>query len=136
MGSNAKIIHWNSCLSVVVHIIISKEIAEHEESYFENFAIKQTSDEWSYIATFGKQSLNNDMMGLAVFYKTKQLVKTTEDNLNHVIILKPVNGQVEYYFMPTWELDWEPVKDKAAFEKCIDEVLNRLNNPVSYIIHP
>jgi hypothetical protein len=97
---------------------------------------KQTSDEWSYIATFGKQSLNNDMMGLAVFYKTKQLVKTTEDNLNHVIILKPVNGQVEYYFMPTWELDWKPVKDKADFEKCIDEVLNRLNNPVSFIIHP
>jgi len=135
MGSNAKIIHWNSCLSVVVHIIISKEIAE-PESYFENSAIKQTSGEWSYIATFGKQSLNNDMMGLAVFYKTKQLIKTTEDNLNHVIILKPVNGQVEYYFMPTWELDWEPVKDKAAFEKCINEVLNRLNNPVSYIIHP
>ncbi|PLB87212.1 DUF4861 domain-containing protein [Dysgonamonadaceae bacterium] len=97
---------------------------------------KQTSGEWSYIATFGKQSLNNDMMGLAVFYKTKQLVKITEDNLNHVIILKPINGQVEYYFMPTWELDWEPVKDKAAFEKCIDEVLNRLNNPISYAIHP
>ncbi|HOV71501.1 MAG TPA: DUF4861 family protein, partial [Dysgonamonadaceae bacterium] len=94
----------------------------------------KTDGEWSYIATFGKQSLNNDMMGLAVFYKSKQLEKITEDPLNHVIILKPENGYVDYYFMPTWELDWEPVKDKATFENCINEVLNRLNHPVSVTI--
>ena len=87
--------------------------------------------EWSYIATFGKQSLNNDMQGLAVFYRTKQLQKITEDELNHVVVLNPDNGRVEYYFMPTWELDWEPVADKAAFMKCVNEVLDRLNNPVT-----
>ena len=87
--------------------------------------------EWSYIATFGKQSLNNDMQGLAVFYRTKQLQKITEDELNHVIVLNPENGTVEYYFMPTWELDWEAVADKAAFQKCVNEVLDRLNNPVN-----
>ena len=87
--------------------------------------------EWSYIATFGKQSLNNDMQGLAVFYRTKQLQKVTEDELNHVVVLNPDNGRVEYYFMPTWELDWEPVADKAAFMKCVNEVLDRLNNPVT-----
>ncbi len=94
----------------------------------------ESNGEWSYISTFGKQSLNNDKMGLAVFYKTKQLEKITEDNLNHVIILKPENGYVDYYFMPTWELDWEPVKDKTTFENYINEVLNRLNHPVSVTI--
>jgi len=85
-------------------------------------------DEWSYIATFGKQSLNNDMQGLVIFFKTKQLKEITEDKLNHVVVLTPDKGYVEYYFMPTWELDKEPVVDEAAFMKCIDEVLNRLNN--------
>ena len=33
--------------------------------------------------------------------------------------------------MPTWELDKEPVKDEAAFMKCIDEVLNRLNSKIN-----
>jgi len=33
--------------------------------------------------------------------------------------------------MPTWELDWEAVADKAAFQKCVNEVLDRLNNPVN-----
>lgn len=89
---------------------------------------------WSYIASFGKQSLNNDMMGLAVFYKTKQLKEVTQDNKNHVVVLKPENGKVEYYFMPTWELDWEPVVTKADFQRCIDEVMNRLNSKITITI--
>lgn len=91
----------------------------------------KSTGEWSYIATFGKQSLNNDMQGLVVFYRTKQLQKITEDELSHVVVLQPENGYVEYYFMPTWELDWEPVADKTAFQKCVNEVLDRLNNPVN-----
>lgn len=91
--------------------------------------------EWSYIASFGKQSLNNDMMGLAVFYKTKQLKEVTQDERNHVVILKPENGMVEYYFMPTWELDWEPVVTKADFQRCIDEVMNRLNSKITITIN-
>lgn len=94
------------------------------------FFKSDSSKEWSYIASFGKQSLNNDMMGLAVFYRTKQLKQVTEDNLNHVVVLQPDNGFVEYYFMPTWELDHEPVVTKADFQRCIDEVMNRLNSKI------
>lgn len=92
------------------------------------FFKSDNSKEWSYIATFGKQSLNNDMQGLVIFYKTAQLAELTEDALNHVVVLKPDNGYVEYYFMPTWELDWQAVPDKAKFQECINEVLARLNN--------
>lgn len=88
----------------------------------------EAGSEWSYIATFGKQSLNKDMQGLVVFARTKQIKQITEDELNHVLVLSPENGYVDYYFMPTWELDKEPVKDEASFTKCIDEVLNRLNS--------
>ncbi|MDR2681229.1 MAG: DUF4861 domain-containing protein [Tannerella sp.] len=86
--------------------------------------------EWSYIATFGKQSLNNDMQGLAVFVPTRMLNEITEDALNHVLVLKPENNYVEYCFMPTWELDNEPVKTQAQFMQCIEEVLDRLNNNI------
>lgn len=89
---------------------------------------------WSYIATFGKQSLNDDMQGLAVFVRTKQIKEITEDTLNHVIILSPENNYTEYYFMPTWELDKEPVVTKDDFMKCVNEVLHKLNNPISYSV--
>lgn len=90
------------------------------------------NSKWSYIATFGKQSLNDDMQGLVVFAPTKQIKEITSDNLNHIIILAPEKGYAEYYFMPTWELDKEPVKTKEDFMRCIDEVMNRLDNPLTY----
>ncbi|MDR0547710.1 MAG: DUF4861 domain-containing protein [Dysgonamonadaceae bacterium] len=85
------------------------------------------SGDWAYIATFGKQSLNDDKAGLAVFYRKNQLKQLTEDALNHVIVLKPENGFVDYYFMAAWELDWEKIATKSDFDRCINEVLNRLN---------
>ncbi|MEN9918843.1 MAG: hypothetical protein RL662_1279 [Bacteroidota bacterium] len=97
----------------------------------EFFISDATTGKWAYIASFGKQSLNNDMMGLAVFYRKAQLQKITEDSINHVLVLSPTNGKVDYYFMPTWEQDWEPVKTKVDFQRCIDEVLNRLNSNVT-----
>jgi ligand-binding sensor domain-containing protein len=39
MGLNAKIIYWTFCLSVVVHIFISKAIAQ-PECYFEHFGVE------------------------------------------------------------------------------------------------
>lgn len=97
------------------------------------FVKNEAGSEWSYIATFGKQSLNKvkDLQGLVVFARTKQIKQITEDDLNHVVVLNPDKGYVEYYFMPTWELDNEPVKDEATFIKCIDEVLNRLNRNIN-----
>ncbi|MFV0470271.1 MAG: DUF4861 family protein [Dysgonomonas sp.] len=90
--------------------------------------------EWSYIATFGKQSMNKDMQGLAIFYRIKQLKQIAQDELNHVIVLNPDNGYADYYFMPTWELDKEPVKTKDQIIECINKVLNRLNSNIQYTI--
>ena len=88
--------------------------------------------DWAYIATFGKQSLNNDNMGLADFYKKKQLKMLTEDDLNHLVVLTPENGYVEYYFMATWELEWQPVNNITDFMNALDEELIRLNG-LSYL---
>lgn len=93
---------------------------------------ESSQDEWSYMASFGKQSIDGEAMGFAVFYKTAQLKQLTSDALNRVAVLKPdENGCAEYYFMAAWEHDWQPVKDKEAFLKCIGEVMNRLNHPVA-----
>lgn len=91
----------------------------------------EPNSKWSYIATFGQQSLNKDMQGLVIFAKTDKIKQITEDELNYVVVLEPDNGYAEYYFMPTWELDPEPVADKETLIVKINEVLDRLNNPVS-----
>jgi hypothetical protein len=114
-----------------MELLMDKEIENlatgiNKDKAAEFFTQIDENEEWSYIASFGKQSLNDDNMGLAVFVRTKQIKKVTEDDKNHLILLKPENGSVDYYFMPTWELDWEPVVTKNDFLKCINEVKNRL----------
>jgi hypothetical protein len=90
------------------------------------------SNEWSYVATFGKQSLNNDMQGLVVFVRTKQIKEITTDPLNHVVVLQPdANGYADYYIMPAWELDQEPVKTEADFLERIRQALLKLNNHIN-----
>ncbi len=101
----------------------------------ELFINNEKNAEWSYVATWGKQSQkdkyqDSSMMGLAIFAHTKQIKEITSDKLNHVIVLEPENGYVDYYFMPVWEFEWNPVATKADFQRCIDEVLTRLNNPI------
>lgn len=93
------------------------------------------NNEWSYIATFGKQSLNKDIQGLAVFARTKQLKEVSEDELNHLLILQPNDrNYVDYYIMATWELDKEPIKTEKEFMNCIEEQLAKLNNNITYKI--
>lgn len=91
--------------------------------------------EWSYIATFGKQSMNKDMQGLAVFFKRSQLQQLTEDELSHVVVLTPDDRKyVEYYIMSTWELDTEPIVNEKDFISCVNERVNYLNNKNKYTI--
>jgi hypothetical protein len=116
-----------------VELLSDKDIKDlatgiNKDKNAEFFTDINPKSEWSYIATFGKQSLNDDNLGLALFVRTKQIKTLTEDNLNHVVILKQQKGYVDYYIMPAWESDWEPVVTKTDFLRCIEEVMNRLNN--------
>lgn len=94
-----------------------------------------TPDEkWTYIATFDKQSLNNDMQGLAILFKNKQLKNITEDSLNYVIVLNLENNYTEYYFMATWELEENQVKTEDEFIERVQSELSKLNNHLKVTI--
>lgn len=53
--------------------------------------------DWSYIATFGKQSDIKDEMGMVIFYRNSALIELSEDAHNHLILLQPDNGKLDYY---------------------------------------
>lgn len=90
-------------------------------------------DEWSYIATFGPQSMIKDIQGSVVFVRTKQIKQITEDQLNHILILQPDDkNYVEYYIMSTWEQDVDSIKTEEQFKACIDEYLLKLNKNIQF----
>lgn len=83
--------------------------------------------EWQYMATFGKQSLQNDQMGLFIFYRTKDLIEKTADQYSHVIVLKPEEKELTYYFGGVWEQDASGIQSQEAFKSFLDKQQVLLN---------
>jgi hypothetical protein len=86
---------------------------------------------WTCMATWGKQSLNNDLLGLAVFYRTKDLVRMAEDSHSHVVVLKPADGRLTYGFLAAWELEPRGFKSADAFYAALEEIVFKLNAPLA-----
>ncbi|MFH0736456.1 MAG: DUF4861 family protein [bacterium] len=92
----------------------------------------KTDGNWKYLALYGKQTLvdENDKLGIAVIYNTKEFVEEIEDSLSYVIKLKPENGNVKYYFCAAWEQEKDGIKTLQEFINYLDETVKLLENPI------
>ena len=86
--------------------------------------------QWIYYATWGKQTLFNDSIGLAVLVNRNDLVKITEDSLSHVLVLKPENSKLRYYFLAAWEKEKNGIRTKNEFLQYLKRVDEKLNKPL------
>jgi hypothetical protein len=71
--------------------------------------------EWTWIATYGKQTLEGDLLGMAILYKTKDLIRLAEDEDDYVVVLKPLENKLTYYFLAAWEQEPGGIKSKEEF---------------------
>ena len=94
--------------------------------------ISKVADEssYGYLATFGKQSLNNDNLGIAVLFSKDDFVEYTTDSNSHIVKLKPNQGKLDYYFVAAWEGEPRGIKTKEEFVTYLDQVAAELANPV------
>lgn len=91
---------------------------------------KQMSTGWRYFATYGKQSLNNDNLGLFIVYRDSDIMEITEDEHSYVLVLMPKNKQLDYYFGAAWELEPGGIKTREAFISYLENLVVQLNAPV------
>ncbi|WP_448551141.1 DUF4861 domain-containing protein [Thalassotalea montiporae] len=87
--------------------------------------------DWAYIATFGKQSYVGDEMGMAIFYKKSTLLEVSEDSHNHLVVMKPTQGKLDYYFAGTWAQDVDGIATKQGFVDYLEQTLAGLNQPLT-----
>lgn len=95
----------------------------------ETISYTDKESEWLYLATFGIQSLADDELGMAVFFRSSDLHNITDDNLNELAILNAGNN-VEYYFAARWAGEANPVKTKQQFVDYLEQARKTLNNPI------
>jgi Domain of unknown function (DUF4861) len=86
--------------------------------------------QWTWMATYGKQSLQNDSLGMAIIYRTKDLITLTEDEDDHVIVLQPSENKVTYYLLAAWEQEPGGIKSKHQFVEYLNKQVEVLNKGV------
>ncbi len=87
------------------------------------------SQEWMYLSSYGLQSLAGDNLGMAVLFRSADLLEITEDEHSKVVVLEPSGGQLEYYFLAAWEKEQDGIRDEAEFKTYLEQTISRLSNP-------
>lgn len=93
-------------------------------------AAPESNSQWTYLATYGKQSLVPDKLGMAVLYRKSDLIEATEDQHSRVVVLKPVEGRLTYYFLGAWEQEPGGITSAEAFAAYLDQTVAELDTPL------
>jgi hypothetical protein len=94
------------------------------------FKNKGDNASFGYIATFGNQSLNNDNLGIVVFFNPSSYKEFTEDQFSHIVKLAPSRGKIDYYYAGVWQLEPNGIKDEAGFMEYVNRTAKELASPV------
>lgn len=85
---------------------------------------------YSYLASWGKQSLNNDMLGMAVLFRNGSLESQPVDPANYAAVIKPEGSEFSYYFLAAWEGEPGGVKTRQEFATYLEQEAERLTIPL------
>jgi hypothetical protein len=88
---------------------------------------KSTNNKWSYMATYGKQSLVPDNLGMAIFYKNADVKELKDAEFDHLILFKPTKKEVSFYLLGAWEQEKEGIKTSNDFYNYIDQLLEEFS---------
>jgi hypothetical protein len=88
---------------------------------------ESTNKKWAYIATYGPQTMFSDNLGMAIFYKTSTIESLVNGVDDHLIVFKPSNKTVSFYFLGAWEKEKAGLKSQEEFIAYLNKKLNTLN---------
>jgi hypothetical protein len=88
---------------------------------------ESANKKWAYIATYGSQSMFSDNLGMAVFYQTSTVESLVEGIDDHLIVFKPSNTAVSFYFLGAWEKEKAGLKSQEEFIAYLNKKLALLN---------
>ena len=119
-----------------VNLAFTKDIAtmaagvvKHKNTEFIQGTTNITGKAYSYIASWGEQSLDGSPLGMAVFFKKEDLAKITQDDKNYLAILKPSGQtnkqQLSYYFAAIWQPE-SGISNKEDFISYLEQEAEKL----------
>lgn len=109
-------------------------VVKHPDTTFIKGNVDITGKAYSYIGSWGKQSLDGAYLGMAVFFRQEYLDKITEDDKNYLAVVNPkgrptqLNPQaeeLEYYFAAVWQAE-SGISTLEEFETYLQQEAEKL----------
>jgi len=92
---------------------------------------------YSYLGSWGKQSLAGDMLGMAVIFKRQDLLSFTRDNSSYIALVKPEDKVLNYAFLAAWQGELgHGIASRAEFRAALDRECEKLSQPLEVTIGP
>ncbi|WP_020210121.1 glycoside hydrolase family 88 protein [Gilvimarinus chinensis] len=89
-----------------------------------------TGKAYTYVASWGKQTLNDDHLGMALLFRNSDREEQTQDEHNYVSVMKSAAEDVDYYFLAAWEGETDGVKTKQDFIDYLERETEKLTLPL------
>ncbi|MEP7705427.1 glycoside hydrolase family 88 protein [Paraglaciecola sp. 25GB23A] len=112
-------------------------VVKHPDTTFIQGELDITGKAYTYIASWGKQSLSGENLGMAVFFLKEDLDKVTQNESNYIAVLnlkgKPNSTnqeahELDYYFAAVWAVE-SGINDLDAFEHYLEQEAEKLTLP-------
>ncbi|WP_041522364.1 DUF4861 family protein [Gilvimarinus agarilyticus] len=104
-------------------------LVKHPGTEFIQGDIDITGKAYTYVASWGKQTLNNDLLGMALLFRKSDREQQTEDEHNYVSVMKAAGEDLDYYFLAAWEGEANGITSKEAFIEYLNAEAQKLTVP-------
>jgi rhamnogalacturonyl hydrolase YesR len=109
---------------------IAVGIVKHPDAELIQGDLDISGHAWTYVATWGTQALSGDDLGLFLLFRKGGRREQTEDEHNFVSVMRPANGQLEYYFGAAWVQEPGGVDSRESFVQYLEQEVERLTMPL------
>ena len=101
-------------------------IVKHPGTEFMEGKKELTGTAYSYAGSYGKQSLNDDLLGMAVLFQHGSREEQKDDKASYVSVMDPSGKDLEYYFVAAWQGEPGGIADKAGFQAYLEQTTQRM----------
>jgi len=88
-----------------------------------------TSETLNYVASFGQQTLFDDMLGMVIIYRKNSLKQQTRDDNSYVLVMEPSGTELSYAFGALWSGQEGGIQTKEELEAFLLAELERRTQP-------
>ena len=102
MHAGSRLVHNSLALSESLpNLAIG--FVKHKNTEFIEGSRDVAGDSYSYVASWGKQSLNGDHLGMAIIFTKRDFREVLSDTNSYAIKMDTAGNELNYYFLAAWE---------------------------------